>query len=274
MGLEQSASFINEKKSNEIIKEYYCLIDYLAGKLLSYEGVRVRKGKKNIRFSFAKIRNRIDKNELINEGLNSAYKSIDKYDPSKGSSLSGYIANNAVYSMARYLSNSQPNAVPIPIYAQEKVSKIDKMLLTDEDKINLLRNEFNNISIDSCQLLFASNRGNYVSIGAPLGSSDFTMRKKLSDIIPDVSSQLSISDSVNMKQIVLDLFESLSTLEKKIIRYRYGINSDTLTYREIGSKYNLTGERIRQIEKIALEKMRKRTKKIYNGKARNPRELF
>ncbi|MFH1434971.1 MAG: sigma factor-like helix-turn-helix DNA-binding protein, partial [Pseudomonadota bacterium] len=60
------------------------------------------------------------------------------------------------------------------------------------------------------------------------------------------------------------LLKVLSPIEADVVRYRYGIeNEDELTLKEIGEKYNLSRERIRQIQKAAIEKMRLSVKGLF-----------
>jgi len=82
--------------------------------------------------------------------------------------------------------------------------------------------------------------------------------KSYIDFLPDTNphGQDYNVDNKNMKSLLSELLQSLSEKEQEIVRMRYGFESKTVyTLDEIGSKFGVTRERIRQIEKSALEKI-------------------
>jgi RNA polymerase primary sigma factor len=78
------------------------------------------------------------------------------------------------------------------------------------------------------------------------------------DFIPDYNPQGQDNnvDSKNMKGLLSEMLSSLSEKEEEIVRMRYGFGNSTVhTLDEIGNKFGVTRERIRQIEKSALKKI-------------------
>jgi len=94
-----------------------------------------------------------------------------------------------------------------------------------------------------------------VSLDIPIGDDE----SQLSDFIQDEVSPAPEDEAANsmLRQQFKDVLSSLTDRERKIIEMRYGLdNEQGLTLKEVGHEFGLTRERIRQIEKEALAKLR------------------
>jgi RNA polymerase primary sigma factor len=95
-----------------------------------------------------------------------------------------------------------------------------------------------------------------ISMETPIGDDEDSI---LGDFIPDSNIldyvETDLHDS--MRDVVKDILDSLTPREAKVLRMRFGIEMNTdYTLEEVGKQFNLTRERIRQIEQMALRKMR------------------
>jgi RNA polymerase primary sigma factor len=202
--------------------------------------------------------------DLISEGNIGLMKAVERFDPAKGGKLSTYGSWWIKQSIKRALAN-QSKTIRLPVHMVDKIAKlrrISSMLTeasgrepTDEEiceETGISRKKLN-------MLKRAAQRP--TSLDAPVGDDESS---SYSEIIGDeraVNPLDALSDK-NMHGELDDLLEVLDERESKIIDARFGLGGKTpMTLEEVGREFGVTRERIRQLQNIALDKMRKNLRK-------------
>lgn len=202
--------------------------------------------------------------DLISEGNIGLMKAVERFDPEKGGKLSTYGSWWIKQAIKRALAN-QSKTIRLPVHMVDKVSKLRKIttILTEaygREPTDEELSEETGISRKKLTLLKrASQRP--TSLDAPVGDGDGA---NYSEIIGDehaVNPFEALSDQ-NMLGQLDDLLSVLDERESKIIQTRFGLDGKTpMTLEEVGREFGVTRERIRQLQNIALDKMRKTLRK-------------
>ncbi len=202
--------------------------------------------------------------DLISEGNIGLMKAVERFDPAKGGKLSTYGSWWIKQSIKRALAN-QSKTIRLPVHMVDKIAKlrrISRMLTeasgrepTDEELC-----EETGISRKKLTMLKrAAQRP--TSLDAPVGDDESS---SYSEVIGDeraVNPLDALSDK-NMHGQLDDLLEVLDERESKIIDARFGLGGKTpMTLEEVGRQLGVTRERIRQLQNIALDKMRRNLRK-------------
>jgi RNA polymerase primary sigma factor len=198
--------------------------------------------------------------DLISEGNIGLVKAIDRFDPNKGGKLSSYACWWIKQSVQRALAN-QGKTIRLPVHTISRISQMRKAArvladklgreATDEELAYELGLPVNKVAhLRSISLQPAS-------LDAPLGPDS---EASLGEIVRDESAE-SPSEKFQEKNRLAELgalVDSLGEREAEIIRLRFGLNGRSeLTLQQIGEKFKVTRERIRQLEHLALVKMRR-----------------
>jgi RNA polymerase primary sigma factor len=198
--------------------------------------------------------------DLISEGNIGLIKAVMRFDPRKGGKLSTYAAWWIKQSMKRALAN-QSKTIRLPVYLVDKISRMRRAATalaerlgrepSDEELAMELGQPVNKVA----HLKSVSIRP--ASLDAPLGDNGDSAT--LGETVGDESAA-SPFEHLRENNFRSDLFRMINSLEKReadILRMRFGLEShDQLTLDEVGKRFNITRERVRQLQVIALRKIR------------------
>jgi len=202
--------------------------------------------------------------DLVSEGNIGLMKAVERFDPAKGGKLSTYAGWWIKQSIKRALAN-QSKTIRLPVHLVDKIAKIRRVSLSMSEELGReptdqeLADEVGLSAAKLSQLRTVSIRP--ASLDAPMNDEDGT---EFGEIVGDdnaVDPAENLSDK-NLQEEIADLLRVLDDRERKIIMSRFGLDGgNSRTLEEVGEKFGVTRERIRQLQNIALAKLRRALRK-------------
>jgi RNA polymerase primary sigma factor len=208
--------------------------------------------------------------DLISEGNIGLMKAVERFDPAKGGKLSTYGSWWIKQSIKRALAN-QSKTIRLPVHLVDKISKMRRTALklqeilgrepTDEE----LAEELSISPLRVSQMRTAAIRP--ASLDAPIGDED---SNNFAEVVQDENADTPYEqlEEKTVTKMLQELVKTLDPREATILRARFGLDGgNQRTLEEVGEKFGVTRERVRQIQNIALRKLRKMIEKIEAKKA-------
>ncbi|MBI5802035.1 MAG: sigma-70 family RNA polymerase sigma factor [Verrucomicrobia bacterium] len=199
--------------------------------------------------------------DLINEGNIGLMKAVERFDPKKGGKLSTYGAWWIKQSIKRALAN-QGKTIRLPVHLVDKISKMRRVAMklqelfgrepTDEE----IGEEMDMTASRVAQLRTAAIRP--ASLDAPVGEEGDS--HLFGEIIEDERAETPYEqlEEKTVTTMLRDMVKTLPPREATILTFRFGLDGGSeRTLEEVGQKFHVTRERIRQIQNIALHKLRR-----------------
>lgn len=196
--------------------------------------------------------------DIIQDGTMGLIKAVDRYQVDKGFKFSTYATWWIRQSISRSIFNNS-RTIRLPVHIYDTLSRIRRV---QKDYINQHGSEpdietiskISGIAISTVRLigLYAND---IVSLDNPIGDGNTTLNDSIHDSgTPDPDEHYKIKE---VEQYVNSIINKLNEREQLIIKMRFGIEHEEKTLEQIGHYLGISRERVRQLEKRAIEKLRK-----------------
>ena len=198
--------------------------------------------------------------DLISEGNIGLMKAVERFDPAKGGKLSTYGAWWIKQAIKRALAN-QSKTIRLPVHLVDKIAHMRRAALrlteelgrdpTDEELADDMGMKPSRVTL----MRTASMRP--TSLDAPIGEDDSAT---YSEVVEDERAENPYDELENktVTAMLREMVTHLNAREAAILRFRFGLDGGTeQTLEDVGLQFGVTRERVRQIQNIALNKLRK-----------------
>lgn len=200
--------------------------------------------------------------DLINEGNLGLIKAAEKFDETRGFKFISYAVWWIRQSILQAIAE-QSRIVRLPLNQVGSVNKINRILNKFEQEHERRPNVdeiSDQIDLPEDKIVEAMKvNGKHISVDAPIMEGTDS---SLLDVLPNTESPMADNELVmeSLREEVASALNVLNERERNIIECFYGINQREMTLEEIGDKFGLTRERVRQIKEKALRRLRQNTK--------------
>ncbi len=261
--------------ANDSIRLYLCeigKISLLTGKEEIDLAKRIKKGDQSAKAKLAESNLRLVVSiakkyigrglsflDLIQEGNIGLFRAVEKFDPERGFKFSTYATWWIRQAITRAIAD-QARTIRIPVHMVETINKLthaQRRLVQElgrEPSVEELASEME-MDVKKVKHILKISQ-DIVSLEAPVGTEEDS---KLGDFIEDDDAVLpqEATNRVLLKENIHEMLQYLSPRERKIIEMRFGLKDGVgHTLEEVGQEFNVTRERIRQIEAKVLQKLK------------------
>jgi RNA polymerase primary sigma factor len=207
--------------------------------------------------------------DLISEGNIGLMKAVERFDPAKGGKLSTYGSWWIKQSIKRALAN-QSKTIRLPVHLVDKISKMRRTAMRLQEELGReptdeeLGEELGITASRVAQMRMAAVRP--ASLDAPIGDED---SNNFAEVVQDESADTPYEqlEEKTVTRMLQEMVKTLDPREATILRARFGLDGGPQkTLEEVGQKFGVTRERVRQIQNIALKKLRKMIERMETTK--------
>src|SRR5215475_5837526 len=207
--------------------------------------------------------------DLISEGNIGLMKAVERFDPKKGGKLSTYGSWWIKQAIKRALAN-QSKTIRLPVHLVDKISKMRRIGMKLQEELGReptdeeIADELGMTAARVRQMRLASIRP--ASLDAPVGDEE---SNSFAEVVEDENAATPYEDleDKTVVNMLRDMVGHLDEREGTILRYRFGLDGGSeKTLEEVGEKFGVTRERVRQIQNLALKKLRKMIEKFETKK--------